>query len=813
MRPLFIKQGDSVKDENRTKSELIQELKSFSKKIKKLEAAEHKRKQTEEALHVSEDNYRLLFDNCLEAVFLSTPDGNILDANNAACRLFGCNLEELRQIGRSDIVDTSDPRFACALEERIRTGKFKGELTFIRKDGTKFSGELSIAIFKDRDENPRLSLFIRDITERKWIEEEQAYQTQLHKFRSDMTYSINRQDSLGGILQRSAEVIIRNFDIACAQIWHVNREVNSLELLAHAGITTPCTESDECNHIGNLLAGKVMAEGCTIASNSILEEPLLTDISWTHQNNIIAYAGLPLFIESGLLGVLVIFSRTMLQERTLSPLAGAAVTLAQGIERKLVEMTNKRIEETLRESEEKYRNLVERADDGITIVQDDIVKFANWRIAKMWGGNVEDIIGTHFTDFAYPDERPKILERYKRRMAGDDVPSIYEVMLQNKNGNKVPVELNAGLITYQGKLANLVIIRDITERKRAEGVIHFQSKIMENLSEGVYLVRTSDSTIVYANSIFEKMFGYNQGELIGKNVSVVNAPTEKKPEETASEIMESLKKNKEWHGEVLNIRKNGSHFWCHASVSTCVHPEYGTIWISVHTDITERKRTEAALHELAVHLQTIREEERTRIAREIHDELGQALTGLKMELAFLEHTTSDALPLSQSFIVTTKLESMMALVDTTIGTVRRISTELRPVLLDGLGLAAAIEWEAEEFQKKSGIKCEYDLRVKEYMDTVKETAVFRILQESLTNIFRHAKATHIQITYYTEGDDNVLIIHDNGIGITNEQQSDYKSLGLLGMKERAFALGGNVEIDVAEGSGTTVTVKIPLSKT
>jgi signal transduction histidine kinase len=245
----------------------------------------------------------------------------------------------------------------------------------------------------------------------------------------------------------------------------------------------------------------------------------------------------------------------------------------------------------------------------------------------------------------------------------------------------------------------------------------------------------------------------------------------------------------------------------------CTHVLYSAY------DITERKLAElsikrkgAALQNLAAHLQTIREEERVRIAREIHDDLGQALTGLKMELSSLEHLTRDTFPQVQNSQVIKKIEFMIALIDTAIGTVRRISTELRPVILDSLGLAAAVESETEEFQRKSGIKCEHDLQPLEKMDSVKETAVFRILQESLANIFRHAKASYVKVSYRTDGDNAVFVIHDNGIGITDEQQTDCKSLGLLGIKERAFTLGGSVEINSAEGDGTTVTVRIPLAK-
>jgi len=141
----------------------------------------------------------------------------------------------------------------------------------------------------------------------------------------------------------------------------------------------------------------------------------------------------------------------------------------------------------------------------------------------------------------------------------------------------------------------LGITRDLAERVQAEAALRLQSEITANMAEGVYLIRSSNGVIVYANEKFEEMFGYDQGEMVGKHVSIVNAPTEKSPEETAREIMESLKKKGYWQGEVANIKKDGAPFWCNASVSTFDHHEHGNVLVSVHTDITERVQAEDEL--------------------------------------------------------------------------------------------------------------------------------------------------------------------------------------------------------------------------
>ncbi|MBC8182509.1 PAS domain S-box protein [candidate division KSB1 bacterium] len=220
----------------------------------------------------------------------------------------------------------------------------------------------------------------------------------------------------------------------------------------------------------------------------------------------------------------------------------------------------------------------------------------------------------------------------------------------------------------------------------------------------------------------------------------------------------------------------------------------------------EFKRSEESLRNLAARLEKIREEERTSIAREIHDDLGQSLTALKMDIAWLENK----LPIKQDNI-TSKLKSMKELTDSIIQTVKKISTELRPGLLDDLGLVPAIEWQTEEFKKRTGINCNLDIVDQDLIiDKNLSTTVFRIFQESLTNISRHAKATEVYISFKGQNKKIVLSIRDNGIGISDKQISDPKSLGLLGIRERLVPFNGQFNIIGKKNKGTTVTVTIPI---
>ena len=219
------------------------------------------------------------------------------------------------------------------------------------------------------------------------------------------------------------------------------------------------------------------------------------------------------------------------------------------------------------------------------------------------------------------------------------------------------------------------------------------------------------------------------------------------------------------------------------------------------------RRSLEQLRALTTYLQYVREEERTRIAREVHDELGQALTGLKLDMSWL----GIRLEKRRAKTEQEKVKTMVAHIDATIQTVRRIATELRPGILDGLGLVAALEWQANEFQTRTNIPCVVTANVSDAgWDQDFITVFFRIFQETLTNVIRHANATRVDVHLFKEDDALVLTVADNGRGISEEEIANTKSIGLVGMRERAMLIGGEVTLHGAPGKGTTVTLRVPL---
>jgi len=232
-------------------------------------------------------------------------------------------------------------------------------------------------------------------------------------------------------------------------------------------------------------------------------------------------------------------------------------------------------------------------------------------------------------------------------------------------------------------------------------------------------------------------------------------------------------------------------------------------------DVTEHRLAEAQLkrnHEelrrLADHIQSAREDERISVAREIHDEMAQSLTAQKIDLVRLR----SRLPEDDTYLTGLSGDILQS-INQTIHSVQRILTELRPALLDDLGLLAAIEWQVDQFQQRTEMQCQLSLPDEEPVLTHKErTALFRIMQESLSNILRHSNATQMHLELTVEGHWLLMNISDNGIGLSEIDVLDSKSFGLMGMRERAHIFGGSVNIEGEFGKGTTVSTRIPLKK-
>ena len=360
---------------------------------------------------------------------------------------------------------------------------------------------------------------------------------------------------------------------------------------------------------------------------------------------------------------------------------------------------------------------------------------------------------------------------------------------------------------------------DITARRQASEMIRRQADIINQIQEAVISIDL-DGHVTSWNRGAEKMLGFSVEEALGKHISFIY------PEEDRGflerEVISPVKAKGTHQVEVRKKTKFGALGFVQMSLTLLRDDTDSPIGIIKYSvDITDRKRAQEALLNsrnqlaaLAVRLESVREEERTRIALEVHDVLGQALTGLKLDVAWAHKRIAESNEPAQHAAVLARLASAQELLDSTIQSVRDIATTLRPGVLDEIGLEAAVEWQAREFQHRTGIVCDTIIRPRNMaLSPEQSTALFRILQEVLTNVVRHAQATNVNIRLEQSGEQVSLQVRDDGRGITGVEHSGPKAFGLLGMRLRAQQQGGSFDIQGTSGTGTMVTVSIPLYRT
>jgi len=356
----------------------------------------------------------------------------------------------------------------------------------------------------------------------------------------------------------------------------------------------------------------------------------------------------------------------------------------------------------------------------------------------------------------------------------------------------------------------VAIFRDINERKWAEALLRDSEARFRSIVEATataVIILGRDHRILEFNPKAEQIFGLGRADALGKDFLDLCLPSEFH-DAVAADVLRALA-GESTPGFETPVQGQGGKertmLWSFSLLSEAEGRPPAIIAGGV--DITERREADDArrVRELAAHLQSAREYERRHIAREIHDELGQALTGLKLQVSHISKHAGD-----EPAALRGKLAELGGMIDGTIRSVRQLATELRPQLIDELGLIEAIEWQAQEFEKRTGIACSVDLPEGELdWNQDQAIAVFRIVQESLTNVARHAGAKRASVHMRQDEDRVLLEINDDGRGITEVELRNSTSFGLLGMRERARMLGGKVSIEGREGEGTTVTITMP----
>lgn len=355
--------------------------------------------------------------------------------------------------------------------------------------------------------------------------------------------------------------------------------------------------------------------------------------------------------------------------------------------------------------------------------------------------------------------------------------------------------------------------RDAPARRDIEERLEFLSIILENVRDSI-IVTDPAGRIRFWSKGAEGVFGYSAAEMLGQSIAILYRDAEDAGQSLPNDLQRALSDG-DASGEWQRRRKDGSLVWIDSKRVVLRAADGSAIGVlAVARDIDERKRvseellaSHEQLRELARRLRSVREQERAVMARQIHDELGQALSALHLDVAWLRARLSDEDPSLDE-----KARSMAALIETTIGRVRTLATELRPAVLDSLGLLAAIEWETQQFTRRTGIPCMHELSSDlPPIDADRSTDLFRILQEALTNVARHAGARAVVVTLQAWRGELRLTVSDDGRGITAAEIASPQALGLVGMRERALLWDGRIEWRTKDGGGTVVDVRLPLA--
>jgi PAS domain S-box-containing protein len=387
------------------------------------------------------------------------------------------------------------------------------------------------------------------------------------------------------------------------------------------------------------------------------------------------------------------------------------------------------------------------------------------------------------------------------------------VDLVTRDGREIAVEHSAApILAAKGRVIGVVLVfRDVAERRRERIATAEQAALLELTQDSVFVI-DMEGRVQFWSRGAEAMLGYTKAEAAGKIAHELLCTEFPQP---FDEIRAILLRVGHWEGDLIKTAHDGRR--------VVVAGRWALQWgkrgqsprvLVVNSDITERKRGEELLvlqteqlRALAGRLESVREEDRKRVARDLHDQIGQILTAIKMDMSWM----SRHLPESEGAVLARIRESLQS-VDDGVKVVRTICSRLRPGILDDLGLAAAIEWQASEFEFRNEVRCQVSVPpVDLHLDGDRATATFRIFQECLTNVIRHAQAKLVRVALSQEDESIVLVVADDGIGFREfELSNTLGSLGLLGMKERAQACGGNVQISSSPGNGTTVTVRVPV---
>ncbi len=738
------------------------------------------RKLAEDRVRWSEERLRSLLDSTAEGIFGVDLQGRCTFCNVASLRLLGYdNQSEVlgrdmhALIAHSRADGTPYLMSECPVVQSLKdaTSAFADDEVFWRKDGICFPAAYWSYPIMHEDKHVGAVVTFLDITERKLAEEslrlsEERFAKAFQASPEPITISRHRDSLILEVNER----------------WQIIYGYTREEAVGH----TPL----ELNHISE--EERERLRGLLEKHHSVREVELELR---TKENKIrhISLSAEQIVIDNELCNI---FLHRDITERKLA-------------------------EENLLHEQELSETTI-NSMPGVFYIFNSQGRYLRWNknFEKVTGYTSQEMSERKPLDFISEDEHQLISERIQDVMESGEATA--EATFVAKDGHTIPYFFTGRRVVIDEELCVIGMGIDITERKRAEEALRESERRFSDTLTNIEMIAVmADMTgeITYCNDYLLRLTGWKREEVIGRNWYEMFLPDEEKAK--VSELLDRVQPT----GEILLHMENkiklrsGEQRLVKWTNTTLRGPDGQVIGVAaLGDDITERKAAEEQLkistrqlRALSARLQSAREEEGMRIAREIHDELGGALTGLKWDLECVDKIITGTVDECQMQSAQEKIATMTKLIDETVNTVRRISAELRPGVLDDLGLVAAIEWQAQQFEHRTGITCTCDAP----WDSIdlrqdQATTVFRIFQEILTNVLRHAHATRVDVKMSKNSHWFELEVKDNGRGISEAEKSNTKSLGLLGMRERVELIDGKIYIDGLAGKGTTVVVNVPL---
>ena len=464
----------------------------------------------------------------------------------------------------------------------------------------------------------------------------------------------------------------------------------------------------------------------------------------------------------------------------------------------------------------KFAGLLDSAMDAIISVNaSHRVVLYNRAAEGVFGWKAEKVLGQPL-EMLIPDRFHAVHAEHVKRFGRTGVSSRHMgastvVYGRRANGEEFPVDASISqLDTTDGKLFT-VILRDVTAKMRAEQenarLLARLSGLLDSAMDAIIAIDESQCIVLY-NRAAESVFGWRVDQVMGQPLDklIPERFRQRHAHHVRRFATVGVTSRRMADGTVLHgQRASGEEFPIEASISQLDTGE-GKLLTVIVRDITEKVRAQEDLSAFAAEAHTTLENEKKRVARELHDELAQALTALKMDAIWVQ----GKLP-AGSEAASAKLGEMLAVLDGTVAATRRIAADLRPLLLDDLGLVSAVEWLVQSFIQRSGIACSLSVEEDLELHEPYATAVFRILQEVLANVGKHARASHAAVDIARDSDALVLRVSDDGRGFSLTEPRKPESLGLMGLRERVRLLKGSMEIDSAPGRGTRISVLIPVA--